>query len=66
MATYHEDAGKGSHRRKEDKKAFESNYDKIDWGKKERKAEICKVCHGERGSFDAGHWYECTACCGSE
>lgn len=22
----------------------------------------CKVCHGEGGCFDAGHWYPCKWC----
>jgi hypothetical protein len=69
--TYHHESGKGSHRRKEDKQAFEKNFDTIDWSVKSStsvasetkpKNPVCKVCHGERGSFDAGHWYECTAC----
>lgn len=34
MTTFHEDAGKGDHRRVEDRKAIESNWDKIDWSKK--------------------------------
>lgn len=34
MATYHEEAGKGSHRRKEDKQKFEKNFDGIDWSVK--------------------------------
>lgn len=32
--TYHSDAGKGSHRRKEDKQKFEKNFDGIDWSAK--------------------------------
>lgn len=39
MTFYHE-SGKGSHKRKEDLKAIESNWDKIDWScKSERTNE---------------------------
>lgn len=40
MATYHEEAGKGSHRRKEDKQKFEKNFDGIDWSVKVRSDEL--------------------------
>jgi hypothetical protein len=39
MSTYHEEAGKGSHRRTEDRELIESNWDKIDWSKKVDKEE---------------------------
>lgn len=39
MATYHENAGKGDHRRKEDTKAFEKNFDGIDWSVKVKPVE---------------------------
>lgn len=63
--TFHHESGKGSYRRKEDKKEFEKNFDQIDWSVKvesKPKTPVCKVCNGERGSFDAGHWYECPVC----
>lgn len=34
MSTYHEAAGKGDKRRKEDKKAFDKNFTGIDWSVK--------------------------------
>ncbi len=37
MSTYHENAGKGDHRRVEDREAINSNWDKIDWSKKVEK-----------------------------
>jgi hypothetical protein len=43
MSTYHEEAGKGSHRRTEDREAIKSNWDKIDWSKKENKDSGCST-----------------------
>lgn len=37
MSSYHKEAGKGSGRRQEDLKSIESNWDKIDWSKKDDK-----------------------------
>lgn len=38
--TFYHECGKGSHKRVEDRKAIESNWDKIDWSKKvERSSE---------------------------
>lgn len=42
--TYHSDAGKGSHRRKEDKQAFEKNFDGIDWSVKSKPVEEDSGC----------------------
>lgn len=44
MPTFHEEAGKGSHKRVEDRKAIESNWDKIDWSKKVEKKEENSGC----------------------
>lgn len=59
-ATYHEEAGKGDYRRKEDKKAIDRHWDAIDWSVKA--TPVCKVCRGHGGFYDAGWWYECPEC----
>lgn len=37
--TYHSEAGKGCHRRKEDKQKFEKNFDGIDWSVKSKSSD---------------------------
>lgn len=44
---YYEECGKGDVRRKEDLKAIKSNWDKIDWSKKEISAEENKQTEKE-------------------
>lgn len=67
--TFYSDCGKGSNRRvsEVDTETFDKNWDSI-FKKKDEKPELkrCKVCHGEGGAFDAGWWYECTACTAKE
>lgn len=41
---FHHESGKGSHRRKEDKKAFEKNFDTIDWSVKVESVEEDSGC----------------------
>lgn len=63
--TYQAEAGKGSKPRVKtvDGTTFSNNWDNIFKQKDNKpKLERCKVCYGEGGCFDAGHWYECPVC----
>jgi hypothetical protein len=61
---YYEEAGKGTHRRVEDREKIASNWDKIDWSKKteDKQEEVCATCLGKGGIWDCGWYYECTTC----
>lgn len=53
MPTFHEEAGKGDFRRKEDRKTIESNWDKIDWSKKVEKKEDSGLIENNSGCSNA-------------
>lgn len=63
MSTFHSESGKGDKQRPSEvtEDQFSNNWERI-FGAKKKAGEVCKVCHGEGGCFDAGWWYECSAC----
>lgn len=52
---FQEEAGKGDVRRKEDLKAIESNWDKIDWSKKKELSEEEKLATFNKNKISNFH-----------
>lgn len=74
----HGDGGKGSARRNEDVSKVKSNWDLIDWSKKETKEEskmdnydeedevICSNCGADMSPTEHGRWLHCDVCGNTE
>lgn len=68
----HGDGGKGSGRRKEDVSRVKSNWDLIDWSKKQEEPKmdnydedeevICTICGTEMSPTEHGRWLHCDVC----